>query len=356
LARMIPSSASGRWESRWVEMASPAQTTSAQTQVVTNPAGASPSANVEPGSGGTQIQSVSGGSAGSTAAATVTSSSMNTLPEGGKFVLAGGPIQFIDGGSTSSTAGSAFTSPAMSALPVGFDVGYGDGQGLAVSTASNGTTATVSSIGIPQGAVEVGPGGAPLVITSEGSAGSTVGSTFTSPAVSALPVGFNVGYASGQGLALSTANNGAPAAVSSIGIPQGAVEVSPGGAPMVITSGGSAGSSPGSTFTSPAVSASPVGFNVGYGNGQGLVVSSPNNDTTGIGPSIGMPLGVVELGPGGAPMEIENGSAGTTAVSGVTSPAVSTFPVEFNIGTGGAQSLFLSRANSSQSATSSSSG
>ena len=186
LARMIPGSASGRWESRWVETGSPAQSTGAMTQAVTNPAGASPSANVELGSGGTQSQSVSVGSAGSTAAATVTSSSMNTLPGGGKFVLAGAPMQIVNGGSTSSSAGSAVTSPAVSALPVGFNVGYGNGQGLVVSTANNGTTATVSSIGVPLGAIEVGPGGAPMVITSGGSAGSTAGSTFTRPAVSRL--------------------------------------------------------------------------------------------------------------------------------------------------------------------------
>jgi hypothetical protein len=350
----LPSSAPSGWQPRWIDIASSVETPGAQVQAFSDSAGAIPGANMQFVSGGTQIQSLSGGGQSlvvnsANNGATATASSTAQPPEAVEVSPAGAPTQVVSGGSAGSTAGLIFTSPPPGAQPVGLNAVASDDQGMLVSSTNNGATATQSWTTLPQGPVVIGQGNAPIEIVSGGSAGSTAGPIVTSSTLSAPPADLNVEYGPGQGLFVSRTNNGATATVSSAAPLVAAVEVGSAGSPMQIASGGAAGPIAAGL---PVINALEDPY-VMPGFDQGFLVSRASDGATATAASTALPQGAAVFGPDGAPVETMSSSIGSTAVSTVATSSTGASTGSVEVGTNGAP-MQVVIGNGSQSGSSAS--
>ena len=129
------------------------------------------------------------------------------------------------------------------------------------------------------------------------------------------------------------------------------------GSPTRTVSGESIGSIAGSADTSPSTSTLPGNLNVGYGGGQGLLVSNSNNGATVVASPMGIPQGPVEIGAGSGPTQIVgSGTASTTASPTVTSSSPITQTEDLNASYGGGQALLVNNANNGATVTGSPTG
>ncbi len=367
----------GGWEPRWIDMAPMPVSTGEQIQVVSNLGSGSLGVFTQPGQGGAPIQFVSRGGMGSIAGSTVTSSSMGTLPQGLDVQYGGGPGQVASGVGTSTTN----TGASIAALPGGADLGTGGAQGPIQIVDGAGATVTDST-------GNAGPGGAPIMVVSQGGAGTTSGATVTSPSAGALPVDPNLGYGGGPGLAVGGAGKGTLYTASSIGMLPGGADLGIGGAqgpgqlvygagptvtgstgnagpgadqavaggvPIQFVSRGSADATYGATVTSPSMGASPIALKVM--GGQGLPISVADRGAMGTQQSIGTLPGPGQISTGGAESPVLGGGiAGSTAGAIVASSSAGNLPKAVMLIPGGAPMQMVSGTQSQASASSNSLG
>ena len=184
--------------------------------------------------------------------------------------------------------------------------------------------------------------------------------------VSNLPgtgLGENVQFGSG-GAQFQSANGGGTGSTAGAMSTSSAMSLSPGGGEFVLAgsptrtvSGESIGSIAGSADTSPSTSTLPGNLNVGYGGGQGLLVSNSNNGATVVASPMGIPQGPVEIGAGSGPTQIVgSGTASTTASPTVTSSSPITQTEDLNASYGGGQALLVNNANNGATVTGSPTG
>jgi hypothetical protein len=266
-------------------LASPS-TTSTLASPSTTSTLASPSTSTVPTAGvlipvGQPMQIGGGASGGASAGATAGSSSLNTLPEGITVSQIGTATQAASGDSaTGSATSSAVTSAPTTAMPpmqaVSSDI-------VTASATSSAVTSTPTTA--PYAAGEFVLAGAPTPIVGGWSAGATAGGTVASPSISTLPASINVGPGGGPSLVTSGAANSPMVTTTSVaalplpvgivpdGTPIQGLRMVPGGGPIQVVNGGSAGSSAGSLVASSTEGSPAQIVDVGAVNAPMQVVS-----------------------------------------------------------------------------------